>query len=131
MVSSRSAARRGLLVMLLVGVRTLAATPSEGVGNLPDPMQPPFTAAKLATATPDAVVNQPVNYRLQGTKISGRHRSAVINGQLVEEGGQVDGATVVTINKTSVMIESGDSGAQPSTLRLLKHDVKQQAHDAP
>ena len=110
-------------------MRTLAATPSEGVGSLPDPMQPPFTAAKLAT--PDAVVNPPVNYRLQGTKISARHRSAVINGQLVEEGGQVDGATVVTINKTSVMIESGDSGAQPSTLRLLKHDVKQQAHDAP
>ena len=129
MVSSRGAARRGLLVMLLVGVSTLAATPSEGVGSLPDPMQPPFTAAKLAT--PDAVVNPPVNYRLQGTKISARHRSAVINGQLVEEGGQVDGATVVTINKTSVMIESGDSGAQPSTLRLLKHDVKQQAHDAP
>ena len=128
-MSSRSAARRGLLVVLLVGARTLAATPSEGAGSLPDPMQPPVTAAKLVT--PDAVVNQPVNYRLQGIKITARHRSAVINGQLVAEGGQVDGATVVTINKTSVMIESGDSGAQPSTLRLLKHDVKQQAHDAP
>lgn len=116
--------RATLLAALAAGAGLAAATPD--ATRLPDPMQPPFVAA--ASAAPEAGVEKPVSYQLQGTRLDARNRNAVINGQLVKEGEQIDGATVLKISKTSVVIETGE---QPSTLRLVQHDVKQRARVAP
>lgn len=98
------------------------------VRDLPDPMAPPPKAAAALPQTQDA--NEPVRrvtYRLQGVKMNASHRSAVINGQMVSVGDVVDGATVVSIESDTVMVQSGED---PITLKLLRNEVKQRSHVA-
>ena len=104
---------------LLLTIGVAVAAPLEG---LTDPMQP--LIAPAATPSQEASDAPPVVWQLQGIRIDTRRRSALINGQSVAVGEEVDGAKVLKIENDSVVIQSGD---KPSTLRLLKHDVKQRS----
>jgi hypothetical protein len=102
--------------LLLLTIGAVVAAPLDG---LTDPMQP--LAAPVAIPSTEASDAPPVVWQLQGIRIDTRRRSALINGQSVAVGEEVDGAKVLKIENDSVVIQSGD---KPSTLRLLKHDVK-------
>lgn len=65
-----------------------------------------------------------VELRVQAIKREGRRHSAVINGQVVRVGDEVDGARVTAISASSVTI---DVGGKASVLNLLGQDIK---HDA-
>lgn len=65
-----------------------------------------------------------VELRVQAIKREGRRHSAVINGQVVRVGDEVDGARVIAISASSVTI---DVGGKSSVLNLLGQDIK---HDA-
>jgi len=105
--------------LLLLTISAAAAPPLEG---LTDPMQP--LVAPAATASTESGDTPPTVWQLQGIRIDQRRRSALINGQSVAVGEEVDGAKVLKIENDSVVIQSGE---KPSTLRLLKHDVKQRS----
>ena len=98
------------------------------VRDLPDPMAPPPKATVERPKADDA--GEParrVTYRLQGVKMNPSHRSAVINGQMVSVGDVVDGATVVSIESDTVVVQSGED---PITLKLLRNEVKQRSQVA-
>ncbi len=109
----------GIAAGLLLLTMGAAVAALEG---LTDPMQPPVAPAATPTAEPGDA--PPVVWQLQGIRIDQRRRSALINGQSVAVGEEVDGAKVLKIENDSVVIQSGE---KPSTLRLLKHDVKQRS----
>ena len=87
---------------------------------LPDPMQPPL-AALPAVTTPDEPSAPPVTYTLSAVKVDGRHRSAIINNQLVTVGDQVNGARVLKIDTQAVAIQHGETHL---ALRLNQYDFK-------
>ena len=91
-------------------------------------MAPPPKAVAPSSKTEDAAEPvQRVTYRLQGVKMGGSHRSAVINGQMVSVGEVVDGATVVSIESDAAVVQSGED---PITLKLLRNEVKQRSQVA-
>jgi len=97
----------------------LLLTVSAAAADLTDPMRPLVVPA--ATPSTESGDTPPAVWHLQGIRIDLRRRSALINGQSVAVGEDVDGAKVLKIENDSVVIQSGE---KPSTLRLLKHDVK-------
>ena len=106
-----------LLGAVLAG--SLSAAPTE---DLADPMQPLHQIIEAEPqAAPDA---PPVSWEVQGIRIDRHHRSALINGQVARVGDIVDGATIIKIENDSVTLQSG---TEPSTLRLLKHEIKQRS----
>lgn len=117
MYRSGQAWRLGLLVALVAGGVPAAAE------ELADPMQP---LHQTLEAGPEAVPETPAaTWLLQGIRIDRHHRSAVINGQVATVGDAVDGARIIKIENDSVTLQSGD---EPSTLRLFKHEIKQRSH---
>jgi MSHA biogenesis protein MshK len=108
-----------LAFSLGVGHLALAAPIPDGLADPMQPLHPVVTAAPEENAAKPALT-----WLLQGVKIDRHHRSALINGQVVRVGEMVDGARIVKIENDGVIIESGE---QPSTLRLLKHEIKKRS----
>ncbi len=52
-------------------------------------------------------VSESNRFRLDGLMLGGMSKVAVINGAIVHEGQRVDGALVISINQTGVVIEAG------------------------
>lgn len=96
---------------------TLVTAPAVAL-ELRDPMQPPAAAEPVTEAEP---AFDRAAYRLRAIKIEAHRRSAMINGQVVAEGEQIDGARVLKIEPRAVVIAIGK---QTLSLSLLKHDIK-------
>lgn len=76
--------------------------------QLNDPTRPP--AALWAPAASEAAPRTPARPQLQSVLISnGGRRVAVIDGQVVRQGGKVGGAVVVEIRDTTVVLRHGKS----------------------
>ncbi len=89
---------------------------------LEDPMRPSGLPASADTGTLGKA--SAAELRLQAIKREGRHHLAVINGQVVRVGDEVDGVRITAISAGSVVINvEGES----SVLKLLGQDIK---HDA-
>ena len=78
---------------------------------LADPMRPPQAAA----AADEALAAVPGGSRLQSILLSPGRKLAVIDGRTVPLGGSVDGATLVAIRETEVVLQKG---AERETLKL-------------
>lgn len=69
--------------------------------SLSDPTRRPDAAASLASASGQS------GWQLQSTQVSGRGRSAVINGQIVREGQRIADARVLRIEHGQVILDVG------------------------
>ncbi|MBV1776371.1 hypothetical protein KSF73_11680 [Burkholderiaceae bacterium DAT-1] len=75
-------------------------------GTLPDPMQPPAAVSKHA----DANVANPADVLvLQSVLLNGAKRIAVINGQHLKQGDQVNGYVVIAIRSGQAELSDGKS----------------------
>ncbi len=86
--------------------------------ELLDPMQPPAAPAAPAEAAPEP---ERAVWRVRAIKIEAHRRSAMINGQMVTEGDEIDGARVLQIKPRTVVIEVGN---KTTSLSLLNHEIK-------
>lgn len=113
--SVRSAWR---LTSLAVGCLALASATAAAIGaGLPDPMRPPPV---LGAADGGAVdVALPV---LQSVMLSPSRKMAIISGQAVALGGSYQGARLVKINESEVVLRNG---SEVQTLKLFPDLDKQ------
>ena len=107
---SRARLALGLLAVLMTGAVT-------GV-ELTDPMQPPATPAIPEAEAPET---ERAVWRVRAIKIDDHRRSAMINGRMVAEGDEIDGARVLQIKPRAVVIAVGN---ETTSLSLLKHEIK-------
>lgn len=77
---------------------------------LSDPTRPPQVSAAAAAVAPGAAAS-----RLQSVLISPARKLAVIDGRTVPLGGMVDGATLVAIRESEVVLQKG---SERETLRF-------------
>lgn len=101
LVSARRQLAAGLLAV--AGVGTVAAQ------ALIDPTRP-VNAAPAATSDAGDSVARPARPQLQSVLVSskpGGRSVAVINGQTVRPGSSIDGASVVSISDTAVVLRRG------------------------
>lgn len=94
--------RRRLGACLAAGVLGLPA----GALALDDPMRPAVVAAPAAPA--DATAAPLREYVVQGIKIDGARRAALIDGRLVAEGASLGRERVLKIEPTAVVIGDGE-----------------------
>jgi hypothetical protein len=79
-------------------------TSAEGrATSIRDPFQPPGYREPTASASEERF--DPDVWQLVTTMVSGKRRSAIINGRNVREGGDVGGATVLEIHNGRVDLE--------------------------
>ena len=99
----------------------LSQTPA--AEELADPMRPSgLQSAPTGEDAPEKAVGVP---RVQAILREGRRHSAIVNGQRVRVGDEVEGATVTAISASSVTVSiEGKS----SVLKLVDQDVKHDAH---
>lgn len=83
-----------------------------------DPMQPPSAPPTVQEDEPAAAR---AVWRVRAIKIEAHRRSAMINGRMVAEGEEIDGARVLEIKPRNVVIEVGN---EKMSLSLLKHEIK-------
>ena len=100
-------------------VGALLAAVTASALELVDPMQPP--AAPPAPVVVEDSPVKPAAWQLGAIKIEAGRRSAMINGRIVAEGEEVDGARVVAIAPRAVEIAVGN---ETVSLSLLQHDIK-------
>ncbi len=97
-----------LIKLLLAGALLNAATPVLAVESLPDPTKPavdiPYESEAGKPAESVAVL-VPKKEGLQSIIISPQHRAAVINGEMILLGGKIGDATLVEVNKKSVVLQ--------------------------
>ena len=111
------------IVVIVFGLwpwATLRAAESPAVAaELADPMRP----AVSVTATPGAAATgaEAPTYALSAIKIGGRQARAIINGEMVGEGGHVGSATVRKISSRQVDIATATS---TTVLRLNQYEIK-------
>lgn len=98
---------------------TLAAVVAVApAANLPDPTQPPAALVAAGSGNDGDVAQQPV---LQSVMISPARRLAIISGQTVPLGGLYQGARLVRVSETEVVLRAGN---ETQTLRLFPELVK-------
>lgn len=100
-------ARRRLAVALLA----CAGAVDAAAQALVDPTRP-VNAAPASAAGAGDIAARPVRPRLQSVLVSnkpGGRTVAVINGQTVRPGSTIDGASVVSITETAVVLRRGKS----------------------
>ena len=121
--------RRWALMLLLLTTAAVAA-PREAPSQpeaLVDPMRP--LAVPGAGATADSAPQDEQNYALSAIKLDGRRSHAIINEQLVYEGGRIGQAVVRKIRSQQVDISTSKG---PLVLRLnsyeIKHDTEVRKH---
>lgn len=98
-------------------VWAMAAAPAQA--RLTDPTRPPPSLGVGGQA------ERP--FDLTSTLVSPRRRVAVINGQVVREGGRIDGMTVVRIRADRVILD-GPGGRE--TVPLVAAPVKAPARES-
>lgn len=89
-------------VLALLATLLFAASLPLRAESLVDPTRPPASIAAPANAEPSG--SQPGGYTLSSIRTAGKSRRALINGQWVRPGARVDGARVVTIHETEVVL---------------------------
>ncbi|MGE3773602.1 MAG: hypothetical protein AB7I32_11800 [Gammaproteobacteria bacterium] len=104
---------------LIAAAGALLVAAAASALELVDPMQPP-AAPPAPVAVEDSAV-KPGAWRLGAIKIEPGRRSAMINGRIVAEGEDIDGARVVAIAPREVEIAVGN---ETVSLSLLQHDIK-------
>mgnify|MGYP001236451087 FL=1 len=97
----------------------LAATAASAL-ELVDPMQPP-AAPPVPAEVAEVTAVKPRAWHLGAIKIEAGRRSAMINGRIVTEGDEIDGARVVAIAPREVELAIGN---ETTSLSLLQHDIK-------
>lgn len=103
-------------IITLLGI--LVLVPPLQAGALQDPTRPTRTALFQSPTASRPVADK---WTLNSTLVASDRRVAVINGTYVSEGESVDGAKVLRISKTSVLIQA--AGRQ-TTLQLIPDTLK-------
>lgn len=112
---------KGTLALLVVAL-TAAASQLGVAEELPDPMRPAF-AVSTAPANAGSGQGEPPVQQLQSVILRrGQRPSAIINGQVVELGGDVAGARVTAIKESEVVLQ-GPAGKE--VLKLTPAVTKQ------
>jgi MSHA biogenesis protein MshK len=97
-----------LIKFLTVSTLLCAGSPVLALESLPDPTKPavdiPYES-EVGKKDESAAVVMPKKEGLQSIIISPQHRAAVINGEIVVLGGKVGDATLVEVNKKSVVLQ--------------------------
>lgn len=106
---------RALLLLLCCAPLGAKATPDTLASSLNDPTRPSGTPS-LQEGTPGAG-----GWRLTATRITPAQRSAVINGNRVREGEEINGARVLHIRHAQVQLATPGG---VTTLHLLPAEVK-------
>ncbi len=99
-MKGRTGCAAALSAVLLAGLWGIGVSRGE---VLPDPTRPP--AGALAPGGAEAA--GPPRPVLQSVIISGRNRSALINGRMVRAGDKVGDAVLVRIGESAVVLRSG------------------------
>lgn len=86
---------------------------------LEDPTRPPTADAKTSYVTPKK--NKRSRWTLHSTLVSSSRRTAVINNRVVSLGDRINGATVVSIQPSSVRLRAK---GREVTLVMLKKNIK-------
>lgn len=102
----------------------LAAAAPAAQESLSDPMRPPVAAPHTEPSAPPP---PPSVFDLRAIKIERGRASAIIDGQVVTEGSEINGAKVLKITREQVVIVEGDHTIE---LKLLKNEIKRR-HQAP
>jgi MSHA biogenesis protein MshK len=93
---------------LTVATLLCVGAPALALESLPDPTKPavdiPYES-EVGKPAESAVVLVPKKEGLQSIIISPQHRAAVINGEMIELGGKIGDATLVEVNKKSVVLQ--------------------------
>ena len=105
------------LLMLCAGLALSAAVNAQ---TLTDPTQPPPESRLLPASVSDAPVY--TGPQLQSVLIGSHGRQvAVIDGQTIRQGEKFHGATLVQVNKNSVVLQNGRN---KQVLTLFPDDAK-------
>jgi MSHA biogenesis protein MshK len=112
----------GMAIIGCIGFSVLPVSMA-GAQTLPDPTRPPHQLEQGGTAIEAAI--GPV---LQSVLISPGRRMAIISGQAVSLGGQFEGARLIKITESEVVLRNA-SGLQ--TLKLFPDIKKQMAAARP
>ncbi|MEM6998853.1 MAG: hypothetical protein AAF419_03325 [Pseudomonadota bacterium] len=110
----------------LIVIGFLACSASLLANNLPDPTKP----ADYRVALPEPVYveqvteGKDISWRVSAIRISSSDRTAIVNGELVRIGDEINASEVLEINPLSVVINHND---QKLIVRLLSSTVKKQA----
>jgi len=70
------------------------------------------------------IPEESTEWHLNGIRIVGENRRAILNGMMVREGEMVENARVLTINQTSIVLEQGDKHL---VIKMLDTKVKKPA----
>ena len=97
---SRSRLAAGLFTLSVIATSPVSALGD--VTSLPDPTQPPQMSAAPATSS------QVFKHKLSSIIFSAQRRVAVVNGKVVAEGEEIDGARVLKIGQAQVWLELAD-----------------------
>jgi hypothetical protein len=86
-----------------------------------DPTKPELAiAVPVSTAAPEHAVMQNSKFKLGLVKNVRGHFMALINGQAVKEGEQIDGYTVVEINRQQVVLQRANERLTLSLFKAMK-----------
>lgn len=70
------------------------------------------------------IPEESTDWHLNGIRIEGENRRAILNGMMVREGEMIEKARVLTINQTSIVLEQGDKHL---VIKMLDAKVKKPA----
>lgn len=111
--------------LAFLGIFAVLAAPLQAAPELlADPMRPPAAAPHTEPSAPPP---PPSVFDLRAIKIERGRASAIIDGQVVTEGSEINGAKVLKITREQVVIVEGDHTIE---LKLLKNEIKRR-HQAP
>ncbi len=83
-----------------------------------DPTRP-YNFVEIPEFIEVEVPEESTDWQLSGIRIHGDKRSAILNGRMIREGEILENATVLKIQPTSVVLESGDKH-----LVVKMHEIK-------
>lgn len=92
-------------------------------GAATDPTRP-FGYGEKPEVIEVEVPEESTEWHLNGVRIYGDSRSAILNGSMIREGDNIENATVLEINPTFVVLEQGD---RRLVVRMLELNIKQPA----
>lgn len=101
-----------------------------------DPTRPPDAWLALQPPAPDSGVPQNPDSGARVTVTGAKnHRYAVVDGQVVKPGDEVNGAKVVGIKANAVTLKQNDSrqvlSLTPGVQKIVKKSARRPAHQAP